>query len=108
MKNIENPNIILPSNTSKLSHVWHLFVIRVEGRDELQKYLQSKDIYTAIHYPQPVHQQPGYENNLPQYSQFINTETYTGTILSLPMHPYLTKDEVDTVCQEIRNWIEIS
>ena len=100
--------VILPPNENYADPVWHLFVIRVEGRDELQNYLQSKDIYTAIHYPQPVHQQPGYESNLPQYSKFINTEAYTGIILSLPMHPYLTEDEVDTVCQEIQNWIEIS
>ncbi len=57
LQNIKNDNIILPTVRAEDNHVWHLFVIRTNKREELQKYLQENGIQTLIHYPIPPHKQ---------------------------------------------------
>lgn len=96
MEGINNPNIVLPldSGTSPLTlsnHVWHLFVIRCEYRDALQKYLAECGVQTLIHYPIPPHQQDAYKhwNN----QSFPFTEQVHREVLSLPMGPSLSLDD---------------
>ncbi len=93
MDSIKNPLISLPlkDNISPISfesHVWHLFVIRSEFRDDLQKHLADNGIQTLIHYPIPPHQQKAY----PDWNQlkFPLTEIIHQQILSLPMDPTLS------------------
>ncbi|MDK2091362.1 DegT/DnrJ/EryC1/StrS family aminotransferase [Aliarcobacter butzleri] len=83
LENIKNESIILPSVRSEDNHVWHLFVIRTNKRDELQKYLSENGIQTLIHYPIPPHKQNAYkewENESYPISEQIHNE-----ILSLPI-----------------------
>lgn len=83
LKTIKNKNIILPAVRAEDNHVWHLFVIKTNKRDELQKYLQENGIQTLIHYPIPPHKQNAYKEwgneNYP-ISEQIHDE-----VLSLPI-----------------------
>jgi dTDP-4-amino-4,6-dideoxygalactose transaminase len=83
LKNIKNDSVILPTVRTKDNHVWHLFVIRTNKRDELQKYLFDNGIQTLIHYPIPPHKQNAYKEwNDESYeiSEQIHDE-----VLSLPI-----------------------
>ena len=92
LKNINNKNIILPSIENEDAHVWHLFVIRTDNRDKLQKFLLENDIQSMIHYPIPPHKQEAYKewNNL----SFPITEKIHAEVLSIPMSPVLTEDQI--------------
>lgn len=89
--------VILPQVADDVVPVWHLYVIRVPDRDGLRAYLGQQGVGTAIHYPSPVHLQPCFANLGYQAGSMEYAETYTAKMLSLPMHPYLTRDEVEYV-----------
>jgi len=95
----------LPEEKSKNSHIWHLFVVRVKNRDNLHKYLKSKDIGTQVHYPKVLYQQqavkPFGRGRCPV------AEKVVGEILSLPIYPELKDGEVRYVCREINNFFKI-
>ena len=107
--NIFNPEINLPvekhffsqfiDEDAKLSHVWHLFVVRHSKRDQLQEYLRKNGIQTLIHYPIPPHKQLAYkewnEISLPV------TEKVHNEVLSLPISPVMSNEEVNEVVQVI-------
>lgn len=101
-ENINNPKIILPKVYNENAHVWHIFAIRTENRDELQKYLEENGIQTNIHYPTPSHKQGAYKewNNL----SFPITEEIHKTELSLPISPVMTDEEVKKVVEVINNY----
>ena len=86
------------------AHVFHIFSIRTEHRDELQKYLTENGLQTVIHYPIPPHKQECYKewNNL----SFPITEKIHDEELSLPMGPAMTEEEIKTVVAVINNWID--
>lgn len=100
---IQNPNIILPENPeSEAEHVWHLFVIRTKERERLQNYLTENGVQTLIHYPIPPHQQEAYKewNDL----SFPITEKIHEEVLSLPISPVMTEDEVTEVIEIINQF----
>jgi dTDP-4-amino-4,6-dideoxygalactose transaminase len=91
---------------SSFSHtpVWHLFVVQCynNSRDKLQQFLKENNIDTIIHYPIPIHKQEAYsEYNMESYPV---TEVVASQILSLPMYPELTVEEVDIVCSKIKEF----
>ena len=94
---INNKAIRLPTKKNDNAHVWHVFVIRCEYRDALQKYLADNGVQTLIHYPVPPHQQPAYkewnERNYP-ISEKIHAE-----VLSLPIGPTMAIDDVNKIIQ---------
>jgi dTDP-4-amino-4,6-dideoxygalactose transaminase len=92
---ISNNKIVLPFWDLSSNHVFHLFVIRTQNRADLQKYLAVNNIETMIHYPIPPHQQKAFEswNNL----SFLITEKIHNEVLSLPISPVMTMDEVSLV-----------
>lgn len=93
---IKNPKIILPNYPiDELEHVWHLFVIRTTNRNQLQTYLTENNIQTLIHYPIPPHQQKAY--NEYNHVSLPITEQLHQEVLSLPISPVMTNDEVNTV-----------
>ena len=79
--------------------VHHLFVITHKDRDLLQDKLQSKGIPTGIHYPVPIHQHKCFADHPFAKEEFPHSERQGNELLSLPMHPKLTKNEVDEVCE---------
>ncbi len=102
LSGIKNPNIHLPlpestKATELNSHVWHLFVIRTNQRDLLQKYLEKNNVQTLIHYPTPPHKQQAYaEWNDRSYpiTEKIHNET-----LSLPIGPTMSDEHVQIVIE---------
>jgi len=91
--------IELPCEPPDCQPVYHLYAIRTEQRDELRKALLNYGIETGIHYPIPLHLQQAYNSmNLPLGS-FPNAERSARTVLSLPMHPYLSQQQVEQICQ---------
>ena len=95
---ITNTAIVLPEYPAdENEHVWHVFVIRSEKRDELQAYLNEKGIQTIIHYPIPPHHQKAYEewNDL----SFPISEKIHEQVLSLPISPVMNKEEVKNIIE---------
>jgi len=81
--------------------VYHLYVIRVQNRDALQKNLERSKIGTAIHYPVPLHLQEAYKHLGYAQGSFPVSESAAAEILSLPMYPQLGVEEVRRVVQEL-------
>ena len=86
--------ILVDQNAYKSA--WHLFVVRVANRAEIQDHLKKCNIESGIHYPIPLHHQPAIVNSYLHIKLPI-TELLSGQIISLPMHPYLTKLEIEEV-----------
>lgn len=83
------------------SHVFHLYVVRHKERDRLSESLGSLGISTGIHYPTPVHRQKAYSHlSLPEGS-FPVAEGFSKQILSLPMYPELSREQIEYVCESI-------
>ncbi|WP_284653606.1 DegT/DnrJ/EryC1/StrS family aminotransferase [Flavobacterium terrisoli] len=89
---IKNDKITLPYWNKSDDHVFHLFVIRTKNRQDLQDYLKKNNIETLIHYPVPPHQQKAlaHWNSL----SFPITEKIHREVLSLPLSPVMTEEEV--------------
>ena len=108
-REIGNPLVTLPgedgrreAGDGKSGNVWHVFPVRTERRDEFQAYLTEKGVQTVIHYPIPPHRQPAYTEwhglELPI------TEKIHETIISLPISPVMTDDEVAEVIAAVNDW----
>ena len=95
-------DIVLPKERDGIKHVYHLFVIETSKRDALQEFLIEHEIDSLIHYPIPIHKQ----KCLSEYNNIFlpRIETATKRILSLPVHPYLTDEEVLFVCGTIKGF----
>jgi len=100
---ISNPKITLPENPADVNeHVWHLFVIRTEKRDELHKYLTVNGIQTLIHYPIPPHKQQAYKEWNDQ--SFPISEKIHEEVLSLPISPVMTEEEIKKVIEIVNGF----
>jgi dTDP-4-amino-4,6-dideoxygalactose transaminase len=98
---MKNTPLILPVVPQGAEHVWHLFVVRCEKRDALQDHLREHGIETLIHYPIPPHLQPAYQElGLPAGS-FPITECIHREVLSLPMGPHLSTEQVARVSKAV-------
>ena len=98
--------IILPAQRSDSEHVYHLYVIASKKRDKLKRHLEDNRIFTGIHYPYPLHHQKAYSNNLISVPfELKNTEILANQILSLPLFPELTNQEIEDVVNVITRYI---
>ena len=95
------PEIKIPFTADYAKHVYHLYVIRVNDRDELINKLREKEIFCGIHYPIPVHLTEAYSTLGYGIGSFPITETYAKQILSLPMHPGLTDEQISFISKEL-------
>lgn len=95
IENIKNPKLILPKIYDWNQHVFHLFPVLCENRDDLIKFLTDRGIGINIHYPIPPHKQECYKewNNI----SLPITEKIHSTELSIPMSPCLTDEQIDYV-----------
>jgi len=82
-------------------HVFHLYVVRTPERDQLQTYLKNAGVHTGIHYPVPCHRQPALSGLARTIGDLPVTERIVGEILSLPMFPELTEQEINRVIDGI-------
>jgi dTDP-4-amino-4,6-dideoxygalactose transaminase len=96
--------IITPEAPMWVEPVWHLFVIQVAQRDALQAHLKQAGIDTLIHYPIPPHLTGAYSYMKWKAGDFPVTEQLANTVLSLPIGPHLSLEQVDTISQIIRDY----
>ena len=98
------PGLICPKTKPNCEHVYHLYVIRHKRRDALKKYLEQKGISTVLNYPKalPFYQAYNYLNH--SHSDFKSASAHQKTILSLPIFPYMKKDEVSHVIRKIQEF----
>lgn len=99
--------IILPKIHPDSSHVFHLYVIRLEKREKLQKYLNDNGVGTLIHYPIPPHLQKAYAHLGYKKGDFPIAEEIANTSLSLPLWPGMSKDDLLSVTNCIKDFFEI-
>ncbi len=101
---IKSDKITLPSLPAQSAeHVWHLFVIRTIERTKLQSYLQENGVQTLIHYPIPPHKQKAY--NYYNHLTFAITEKIHEEVLSLPISPVMSDEEVEIVVQLVNKYV---
>lgn len=98
------PNISTPKIEAANEHVWHLFVIKAERRDELAEYLKKNGISTVINYPIALPFLPAYSYLGHHHNDFPNAYENQSKILSLPIYPELENSEIDFVCAKIKEF----
>lgn len=97
-----------PSPNSSVEPVYHQFVIRTRSRNELHSHLDSSGIECGVHYPLPIHLQPLYVQMYGfDRGSFVKSEEMCQECLSLPMHPFLSDDDVITVCAQIEDFFRL-
>ena len=106
LSGINNPLIKLPLATSEdYEHIYHVFVIRCDRRDELEKYLRDNGIGTVKHYPVPMHLQKAYEELHIQEGELPIAEEISKTVLSIPMYYGMSDEEVAYVIDSLNRFI---
>lgn len=102
LENIQNEKMILPKYNNSDNHVFHVFVVRVNNREEFTTYLEHHQIGYLIHYPVPPHKQKALSTfktlHLPV------TESIHDTVVSIPMSPVMTNQEVETVINVLNQY----
>jgi len=101
---LENSCVVLPQQAAHSEPVWHLFVIRSQGRDSLRDYLAERGVATGIHYPIPIHLQAAYRDLGYSNGDFPVTETCAKQILSLPLYPELSAGKIEYIARLIRDF----
>jgi dTDP-4-amino-4,6-dideoxygalactose transaminase len=96
--------VVLPEEADWTRHVFHLFVIRSDRRDDLRTYLAKKGVTTLIHYPTAIHLQKVYQGLGYKAGDFPVAEKAVSEIVSLPMYPSLKEEEIDYICSVIKEF----
>lgn len=97
------PEVTIPAEADNTTHVYHLYVVLVEDRPGLREHLNSVDVGTGIHYPTPAHRHEAVQRHVTVPTLPV-TERISDRILSLPMHPRLTSEEIQYVCDRIEEY----
>jgi dTDP-4-amino-4,6-dideoxygalactose transaminase len=95
----------LPDDPGGGGHVFHLYVVRTQRRDELLEHLRQSGVDAAIHYPVPAHRQPPYAGSPPRFGLPV-TEACSREVISLPMYPELDEGDVERVARHARELFE--
>lgn len=101
---LANAPLVVPPIAEYSEHVFHLYVIRIAARDQLQDYLHQRGVSTGIHYPTPIHLQPAFLNLGFERGNFPVAEQIADQIISLPMYPELTSTQIEVVCGHIKDF----
>jgi len=101
----DTDGITLPFEADFARSVYHLYVILVDDRDGLQKFLGDKGIATGLHYPLPLHLQKAYDHLDYKEGSFPVTEKVAKTLLSLPMFPELKREQIEYVAASIKEFM---
>jgi dTDP-4-amino-4,6-dideoxygalactose transaminase len=105
-KRLHGTPLVLPLEAEDRKHVYHLFVVRVPNgkRDALKNKLAEEGIHSMIHYPIPVHRQPACKPFFRKSNDLRGTEKISKEILSLPMFPEMTEEEVSRVSEVVHRF----
>ena len=98
-ENLKGAAVTIPIRRNDSKHVFHLYVVRSKRREKLKDFLKSREIGALIHYPMPIHLQPGYKRYL--NSDLTETERTALEVLSLPMYPELDDKDIHSVIEQI-------
>jgi dTDP-4-amino-4,6-dideoxygalactose transaminase len=103
---LKGTSLKLPHALSGYRHIYHLYVVETEGRDSLQEYLKQRDITALTHYPIAIHQQEGFPwgKGARIVGSLKHSEVSAARVLSLPMFPELTSEEVQAVIDHTVAW----
>jgi dTDP-3-amino-2,3,6-trideoxy-4-keto-D-glucose/dTDP-3-amino-3,4,6-trideoxy-alpha-D-glucose/dTDP-2,6-dideoxy-D-kanosamine transaminase len=99
--NLKGP-ITIPKREDNERHVFHLYMLLVDRRDELNSFLHSHEIESKIHYPIPLHMQPASKPFGYKKGDFPVAETQAENLITLPAHPYLTDEEVNFTIEKVQ------
>jgi dTDP-4-amino-4,6-dideoxygalactose transaminase len=100
---LQGSGLGVPQTMPYARHVWHVYAVRTQDRAGLQAALQQQDIQSGIHYPIPVHLQPAWAELNHSIGDFPHSEKAAAEVLSLPMYPELTSDNIQAVAGAIQN-----
>lgn len=100
---ITNPLVALPALPKNVEeHVWHIYAVRVAGRDAFRRHMERMGVETLVHYPTPPHRQRAFTEfaglSLPV------TEAIHREVVSLPLHPVMTEAEIEKVAEAVNAW----
>ncbi|MFC4991190.1 DegT/DnrJ/EryC1/StrS family aminotransferase [Rubritalea tangerina] len=105
LSEIKNDRVVLPQCLQDQSHVWHLFVVQCELREELVRHLEEKGIQTVIHYPIAPHNQEAYAGAF-EGLNFPVTEALERSVLSLPISPVMSDKQIGGVVDAVNSYGE--
>ena len=97
--------MITPKEKNYGNHVYNLYAIRFKNRDNLFDFLKQRNIGTTIHYPIPIPLQKAYGFLGAKKGSFPVAEKVAGEIIALPIYPELRKEEIEYVCESIKNFV---
>ena len=101
----DNESILqLPKSKPGYEHVYHLYIIQHDKREELKHFLEENSIHAQVHYPKILPALDVFKESM-DMSKYKNGLQYQDRILSLPMHPYITDKEVEIVCEAVKNFL---
>jgi len=98
---LSQSDLVLPREMDYARHVYHVYAVQSERRDELQKHLTAAGVQTGVHYPIPIHLQPAYESLGYKRGDLPVTEQLSERVLSLPMFPELSDEQIGRVAEAI-------
>ena len=101
--NLKNLPVIIPHVDEVVNHCYHKYVIRLENKETRD--LLKKRLNANVHYPLPISENLLYKTHRHRKDNCLNSQLICDTILTLPIHPYLTDDEVDNTCNIIMSTI---
>lgn len=94
------PGVVTPKIREGCEHIFHQYTIRIPNRDAAAQKLRERGVGVGIHYPTPIHQQPLYKQ-LGYIDLIPNAEAASREVLSLPVHPSLTRDDLDCIIDAV-------
>jgi len=101
---LKDSSVLVPVEKEYAKHVYHQYIIRTKKRDELANYLEESGIETLVHYPTPVHEQKAY-GDIVSNLKIPKTSKICKEILSLPVHPFISDEEIREVGEAIKSFI---
>ncbi len=100
-----DPAVRPPAPSAPHDHVFHLYTVRSESRDALQRFLAERGVETGIHYPVPTHRQPAFRD-VPHIARDLRvTDRLAGEALSLPMFPTISREQISYVADQVRTGV---
>ena len=104
LADLDGGALMLPRESADVRHIYHLYVVQTPAREALQKHLSAAGIQTGIHYPVPIHLQPAYDSLGHRAGDFPAAERQAARVLSLPMFPELTDEQLAEVAGAIQSF----
>jgi dTDP-4-amino-4,6-dideoxygalactose transaminase len=101
-----NTKLLMKPVSARGSHVFHIFSLVVENRENFCDFLKQRDIGFGFHYPKAIHQQPAYRGNVSWPHALINSEWLASRTVSIPVFPKETKEEIASVIKTVNEAFE--